>query len=618
MDHHALARRSDLSLTSLMSMLSNQKDPVDYLAAFLKEQRMPAQGARFYGNLITGLGIHTCIVVTVLLATYSRHQHGQLWLTRKQQGRLRLNATVASQLCLVFYSLLAIAYTILLLYQQSLGRYIKGSAAFQLSCFGAVSLCISIVCFTYHQSLPTGFDNVIIRRIFRKKSAVADTHVFGFALFCIWMVLSIGGTMVAPIIYDHWLSKADTAIATFLAYLATHEAQQAGLSGIVSLAPEAQNLINYTQKATQALRIQTLVYAGHAGLFFIIMVTVSIKLVLLINSQIAALIKSADDFFRLGSQFAKPGEDTEHAGMESRLKQRYAESGAVQAMQSHVDQTATITCQHCQNEVPVTVRLEDNAVQGTKTVRLALTAPPPPPANAEIGMSGHLPLVRAKKLRRVRMELVTYTLVIVTGLVVFAGNCGFMYVFINRWDTGTTVFAFYTICLWCYSVPAIVSVIIYVYLTFTMPRPITSVPSTPTTASTKRASNYVVEKIPLQRIFTKSMKSSEQSRDALLPKLPTAAHTKRTQPTFPRAPSLFSVRTRTEADESAQDGASDVVPPLPATIRKNSKVQRWVEQGQARQAEELLYYRSSRTAAASRQAPPLSQTQSWLDLTEDE
>ena len=183
-------------------------------------------------------------------------------------------------------------YTALLLYVQHTGRYLRGSAAFEFSCFCSVSACISVICFTYYQSLPVGFESSLLRRMFGKSNAAADGRVFDFTLLWSWLVLSVTGITVAPIVHDYWRRQIDDSIAGMLVYLDDPSTRQQGVVALLQISDKASILAQQLDKAVESVRIVVLVYMAHAVLFLCILVPVAFKLISLLNGQIHSLVGS--------------------------------------------------------------------------------------------------------------------------------------------------------------------------------------------------------------------------------------------------------------------------------------------------------------------------------------
>lgn len=167
--------------------------------------------------------------------------------------------------------------------------------------FGAVSACVSVIIYTYYQSLPAGLvEHSLFRRIFGRKHAATDVRLFDFSFLCVWLVISVAGSMVAPLIHDYWRRKADSTVASLIEQLSQPSARQQGLMGLLALKDQAALLFAQSAKSVDAVRIQCLVYLGHACLYFAILAPVASKLVSLLNNQIYSLVSEAASAFRAG------------------------------------------------------------------------------------------------------------------------------------------------------------------------------------------------------------------------------------------------------------------------------------------------------------------------------
>lgn len=187
---------------------------------------------------------------------------------------------------------------------------------------------------------------------------------------------------------------------------------------------------------------------------------------------------------------------------------------------------------------------------------------------------------------------------------------------IPDWDTVTIVFVVYTLSLWCYAVPTGVAVGFYVYLSFSMPRAVPSTPGTPRSAMSKRsASTMFKEKIPLQALSTFGGPMTDHTAYTATPP---PARTKRSEPTFPRAPSVVSYTTTEAAAEAdRQSEASSFVPPLPTIVRKASQhTRQWIRH--ERQSRELLSQPAQLSGCRNARNVPMSQSQSWLELDDEQ
>lgn len=129
-----------------------------------------------------------------------------------------------------------------------------------------------------------------MRFFFRKKGAAVDARVFGTTLFCVWLILVTAGIMVAPIINDYWLNRADATMATMLEYLNLPSVTSAGFPALTSLLPQAQLLLVENERATHALRVQLLVWVSLSVVYAVVSFTVGWKLFSLLNQQISSLV----------------------------------------------------------------------------------------------------------------------------------------------------------------------------------------------------------------------------------------------------------------------------------------------------------------------------------------
>ncbi|KAK9900081.1 hypothetical protein P389DRAFT_187185 [Cystobasidium minutum MCA 4210] len=452
-----------IDVAGLIATISSQPDPLAYLAHYLQEQRVPAQGPFFHIHAYTALGVHGCIILIVLLTTFTRCRRDQLWFTRRQHGRLRLNATVIATSFLAIYSSMAIVYIYLLLHQQKHRRYLAGAAAFQMSCFSAISFCISIIAFTYHQSLPVGFESSFFRTLLHKKHAAVDGHFFSFAFLCIWLVLSLAGLMTFPIIHDYWRRQIDSNIQGIITYLERDDVRERGLSALVGIVDQFSELPHQVEQAHLALQRQLLVYAAHCGLYLLIIVPVAIKLLSLLNKQMDALRRSADDYFRLDTRLkAAP-----RVHKMSTTKQPLLESIAGPGMTHEQDalalpRVAVVTCSNCSHDIPVNVGFE--APTTVQHVTLPSRKLPRYDANPDF------PLHKLQRLKRVRVELAGFSAIIIIGLCNFLAWCFVAYSSIPHWSTAELTANLFAIVLWSYAVPAGISSIFYAYTTALLSR----------------------------------------------------------------------------------------------------------------------------------------------------
>lgn len=179
---------------------------------------------------------------------------------------------------------------------------------------------------------------------------------------------------------------------------------------------------------------------------------------------------------------------------------------------------------------------------------------------------------------------------------------------------------------------------IYVYTTLGLPRTGSSIASTPTSKS----SGPGAEKMTLKKITNKiaSMGRLDKSEVDIgaygggeLARPAPVLNTKRTQPSFPRAMSVTSLGMTTDAGKTERtdrdtDSESLFVPPVPALVRSGSRIKKWIDQEGQRYSENLLApapppsvasFSSNKTRKPRKHSMgPVSQTQSWLDVDEEE
>lgn len=161
-----------------------------------------------------------------------------------------------------------------------------------MSSFGVVSACVSIICYSWYEALPAGLiEWSLFRSITGRKHAATDGRIFDFGLLCLWLVLSIAGSMVAPIIHDYWRREADSTVASLIARLSRPEARQQGLMGLLALKSQAELLFQQLEKSVDAVRYQCLVYLGHAAVYLLLLLPVAGKLISLLNNQIYGLVR---------------------------------------------------------------------------------------------------------------------------------------------------------------------------------------------------------------------------------------------------------------------------------------------------------------------------------------
>lgn len=648
--------------------------------------------------------IHVCfltvdfdrLIACIVSCTVARWKYGQLWFFRSQQGKIRLNATVIAMMYVrnerllvailtglfrlaAIYSAMAIAYSALMLYQQELGRYVPGSAGFELSwsvrhmfqmpsnltrrrlcSFAAVSACVSVIIYCYYESLPAGIiEHSYFRRLLGWKHAATDTRLFGLSFLGVWQVLSIAGTMVAPLIHDYWRQQADDTIASLIAALSQTAAQQKGLVSLLSLQSEVELLFLQLDRSVQALRWQCLVYLGHAALFFCTLTPIAWKLISLLNNQIFSLHRAADDFFRMGSRLdpAKSKVDLSQPAAQAQLHTRTARKPIPTALSdpimAHALPDAT-----ARSDIVVAVDLnggnketekEDGAKQRPIILAPLTIAPGPDPqpikrlqprfARPNLPLHSEFPLVRAKKLAKIRLELSVFSTLLTSAMAAFLAACAILYKAIPNWSAADITIACYTVFLWNFAIPAMIACGLYVYMTLSLPRTGSSVASTPTSKSSTQAP----ERLNVKTLVNKLTSVGKIEKHEMLPvsidigfeRSQVAFTTRRTQPTYPRAASVTSLGMTTEAGRTERadrdtDSESVFVPPVPTIplSRSGSRIKKWVKED-SRTAESLAVpvpslppaaataMSPTRLATKKRSMGPVSQTQSWLDIDEE-
>ena len=97
----------------------------------------------------------------------------------------------------------------------------------------------------------------------------------------------------APLVYDYWLRKADDTIASMITYLGSTAAQNLGIMALAGISGPYQTLMNQLDKAQEAIRIVILVYLGHCALYALLLAPVAYKLIKLLDSQIASLVRKS-------------------------------------------------------------------------------------------------------------------------------------------------------------------------------------------------------------------------------------------------------------------------------------------------------------------------------------
>ena len=309
---------------------------------------------------------------------------------------------------------------------------------------------------------------------------------------------------------------------------------------------------------------------------------------------------------------------------------------------------------------PVAVRLDDAIKEDgekgerreVKPILIPATAPPlplPQPkrlqphfARPNLPLHSEFPLFRARKLQKVRLELFTFSSIVISAMVAFIVACAILYTHIPTWSSADVTIACYTVFLWNFAVPAIIACGLYVYMTLSLPRTSSSVASTPTSKS----SAPPADKIGLAKVVNKLTSVGKLEKHEMLPISTSAGHpaqtqvptmaTKRTQPTFPRAASVISFGAttdtgKTERTDFETDSESIFVPPVPvlSLSRSGSRVKRWVDQDSRQAASPSLSVpvpapppsaaslAGSLKAKKKRSMGPVSQTQSWLDVDEE-
>lgn len=253
-------------------------------------------------------------------------------------------------------------------------------------------------------------------------------------------------------------------------------------------------------------------------------------------------------------------------------------------------------------------------------------------------LHSEFPLVRAKKLQKVRLELFVFSSIVISAKAAFIVACVVLWTHIPKWSTADVTVACYAVFLWNFAIPALIACGLYVYMTLSLPRISSSVASTPTSKSSAPTTD---ETTLASKVVNKLTSVGRLEKHEMLPintnvsQQPNPIATKRTQPTFPRAASVMSLGMTTDAGKTERtdvdtDSESIFVPPVPvlSLSRSGSRVKRWVDQD-SRTAEKagltvpmpapppsVVSVASSRKNK-KRSMGPVSQTQSWLDVDEE-
>ena len=209
-----------------------------------------------------------------------------------------------------------------------------------------------------------------------------------------------------------------------------------------------------------------------------------------------------------------------------------------------------------------------------------------------------------------------------------------MYTQIPHWSDSAVIANFYTLCMWHYCIPALMTTVLYVYLTLTLPRPPAfDCPDSPTNDTARITMSGSSPKSRRTVVGDKS--SIEKSSLAEQSRLP-PIFTRRLQPTFPRAPSTISIGM-TADDRQSEAGdiermskissayASRV--PLITLVRGHSVVRKWV--GETTSAQEWIKAPPPSVASnvtrkseiierKAKASGPISQSMSWLEIDEQD
>ena len=374
--------------------------------------------------------------------------------------------------------------------------------------------------------------------------------------------------------------------------------------------------------------------------------------------------RAAEDFFRFGSRAEGDAVQTQLDPTKSTVAKYSTMSEAQHARlgQSQdpariaVAPTSSVTCQNCQSQVAIPVHYKEiDGKDGKYSAKSqSVTSPKFRFCPPEIQMGADFPLVRARKLQRARRELVAYSAILVTALILFTISCSkcitlisfistnivelmkilvILYMQIPHWNSAQVEANVYTFCMWQYCIPTIASSSLYVYMTVTMPRQQADCPDTPKSPISKVSE---VDK-PHSKILTLKpilgeQRSMGKTGQPVLPPI----FTRRSQPTYPRAPSSISLgMTMTtegrrggasEADHRMSDNNSTVyLPRFQTIVRGHSIVKRWV--GETTSAQEHIkapprYAVSANVAKGNKTKGksfgPVSQSMSWLEIDDQD
>ena len=67
------------------------------------------------------------------------------------------------------------------------------------------------------------------------------------------------------------------------------------------------------------------------------------------------------------------------------------------------------------------------------------------------------PLVRAKKLQKVRLELFVFSSIVISAMLAFIVATVILYTYIPKWSTAQVTVACYTVFLWNFAIPALIA-----------------------------------------------------------------------------------------------------------------------------------------------------------------
>ena len=221
---------------------------------------------------------------------------------------------------------------------------------------------------------------------------------------------------------------------------------------MVGIVDQISELPDQIQQAQLALRRQILVFIGHCGLYLVVILPVAIKLLSLVSEQMRALVsryshrisgvfrpgtdchaleqrRSAEDYFRLGTRINLPPpapmkpivahinpprssyDESNDSGYQSKLN-------ALQ-LGNEVSKMALIVCNACNHEM--TVDLQAGKVESLRREEAPIREQPR--QAPRYTLHPDFPLHKLDRLRRVRVELAGFSVLIVIGLANFLAWC---------------------------------------------------------------------------------------------------------------------------------------------------------------------------------------------------